>query len=81
MSELSYRVLTTPVRIDPVFVLYRQGEAVIFVKSGQIPFHSLRTDRLGLRNEEVQAPLYSASLTPAPVTAPVSEVYREMTSR
>lgn len=81
MSELSYRLLTTPIRIDPVFVLYRQGEAVIFVKSGQIPFHSLRTDRLDLRNAEAQAPRYSASLTPAPVTVPVSEVYREMTSR
>lgn len=81
MSELSYRLLTTPVRIDPVFVLYRQGEAVIFVKSGQIPFSSLRTDRLGHRNSETPADRYSASLSPQPAYRPASDVYKELTSR
>ena len=81
MSELSYRLLTTPMRIDPVFILYRQGEAIIFVKSGQIPFGSLRTDRLDKRSIETPVDRYSASLAPAPVYQPTSEVYKELTSR
>jgi hypothetical protein len=81
MSELSYRLLTTPLRIDPVFILYRQGEAIIFIKSGQIPFSSLRTDRLDKNSLETPVDRYSASLAPSPVYQPTSEIYKELTSR
>jgi hypothetical protein len=81
LPELSYRVLSSVTRLDPVFVLYREEEAIMFVRAGQLKLESLRTHRMPRSTSEQSADRHSATLTPVPAYVPSENIYDRLTSR
>jgi len=64
-----------------VFVLYREDEAVMFVRAGQLKLESLRTHRMPRSEGEQPADRHSATLTPVPAYVPSENIYDRLTSR
>lgn len=84
MGEIYYRVIEVRGSVDPVVVIYRGPEAVVFIRTGyqwetELKLTTLRRDR---SNEEVDVDRHSAAVTVAPArTSVAADVFADFASR
>ena len=81
MGELLWRLVVVPGRLDPVFIVYRGEEAVVFVRSFDTPPSTLKTQRMGRGSDDTVVPRFSGSLTPVPAYVPAEALYEQLTRR
>jgi hypothetical protein len=81
MAELLYRLLLVDGQIEPLFVLYRGDEAVVFERNRGIPHEHIQSSRLQRGADEGPLTKYQASFTPMPAYAPATTLYEQLTTR
>ncbi len=81
MAELLYRLLLVEGQIEPIFVLYRGDEAVVFERNRGIPHEHIQTSRLQRGADEGTLQKYQASFTPLPAYVPATTLYEQLTTR
>jgi hypothetical protein len=84
MGEIYYRVFEVRGSVDPVVVIYRGPEAVVFVRTGYTWDADLRITSLARdpRNEDIAVDRHAAEVTVTPARAPATaDVYADFISR
>lgn len=82
MAELLYRIVLVQGKLEPVFLLYRGEEAVVFERSRGLSHEHMRTERMTRGASEDTLTRHSASFTPVPAYAPpAADLYEHLTSR
>ena len=81
MGELLWRLIVFPGKLDPVFLVYRGEELVVFVRSFDVPSQQLRTQRMLRGEDTTRVDRTSGLVTAVPSYVPSSNLYEQLTSR
>ncbi len=74
MGEIQFRVLEVRGSVDPIVVVYRGPDVVVFVKTGHMDARFLRVLRLQRPvGPEAEVERHAATVAPAPHLVPVAE--------
>jgi hypothetical protein len=82
MGEILYRVIEVRGSLDPIVVVYRGPDVVVFVRTGEMDVTTLRLLRMQRSMEpEQDVERFGAALQPAPHLVPVTERAYETLTR
>lgn len=81
MGELLWRMVLVRGRVDPMFVLYRGDESIVFVRSFEASADHLHTLRMSRGQDETAVSRVSGEVVPVPSYVPAGQMYEQLTRR